>query len=357
MFWDNPKIQSKVYNYINRVEKLDKKMQILTVDFDKSWWDIILQQKAMLIFMIVSEVLGSIFIALFPILIAYTLTNNDYKLFLIIVIAMIIDTWTHILATKYNNIMQIVAMKSVEYSANKFFLSVDPIYHSTKSSGQIVSKISRGANSYEDFLDLLGSELLTIFISVITVSVAMFSFNWHLGLVSSLFIILIGSFNVITNIARTAIFQSKWLKSEDRLKAVSIETLLQAPFIRAIFASNEQISKIKAVTKDHMIKLGNNWQAWQYINGFSRSLHILSVLVIGSIIFNQMQMNVFSPILAISILLTYTNGTQNILNIGQKIKRLTQSISSINDLFDFVRSFGKQTFPVLEENVILKKQN
>lgn len=349
MFYKNPKTQEKIYNFVDKTEKLDTKIKILPVDFNKPWWDVILQQKTALALMLATEIFGNVFIVIFPILAGFAITNNNFTLFLVIILMMIADTWSNVYIVKIQNVAQINCMNSVEFRANEYFLTVDPIAHSTKSSGQIISKIGRAASSYEDVLDLLCTDILAILVSLVTVSVAMFAFDWKIGIVAFVFLLFIGSFNTFFHIARTAIFLPKQIKTEDDLKAVSVETLLQVTFIRAIYATNEQIQRLVKVTKNHMITFGNNWQAYQYVSGISRSLHITSVFVIGKMVFNQMQNGAFTPILAISILITYASGTQNILTIGSKIKRLTTSISNINDLFKFIRGFGKQTFPVLKD--------
>ena len=350
MFWNNPKNQEKIYKFVNDTEKLESKIQILPVNFEKPWWDLILKQKRALILMLSSEIFGNVFIVIFPILIGLAITNNNFILFSVIILMMFFDTWTNNFIVKIQNIAQINCMKSVEYRANEYFLTVDPIAHSTQSSGQIISKITQGASGYEDILDLLGSEILAIVVSFITVSIALFVFDWQIGLVSFLLLIIIGSFNILFNLLRTSIFLPKQIISRDKLSAVSVETLLQAPFIRAIYATNEQIQRLSKATRNHMVNFGNNWQAYQYVSGTSRSLHIISVFVIGKMVFDQMQNGAFTPILAISIFLTYANGTQSILTIGAKIKKLSTAIANINDLFDFIRGFGKQTFPVLDED-------
>ena len=350
MFYNNPKFQEKYYKFVSRTEKVQSKIGILKVDFQKSWWDVVLQERKVLSLVILSEIFGSVFVVIFPIIIGIAFTTGNYNLLLVIVFMMFFDTWSHNIIEKLKNISIIKITNSVEFNANKFFLTVDPINHSTKSSGQIISKVSRGSIAFIAVSDLITEEVVSTFASLITVSVTMFIFDWVLGLLCFVFITIIGLFNIISYMARQKVFQPKRIKAEDELKAINVETLLQTPFIRAIFASNEQIQKVKSATNYSMIGVGNGWQSAVTINGISRSLHILSILAVGSIIFHQMTQGIFSPILAISMVLAYTGGTQNIVKIGLKVKNLTEYIANINDLFDFIRGFGKQTFPVLDND-------
>ena len=48
-----------------------------------------------------------------------------------------------------------------------------------------------------------------------------------------------------------------------------------------------------------------------------------------------------------TLLLTYINGTYEIIQIGRRLRKLIKSITRVNDLYVFIRHFGKQTFPVL----------
>ena len=213
-----------------------------------------------------------------------------------------------------------------------------------------MAKISRGSTSYEDILDIIGSELLGIIVSMVTITITMFAFSPQLGIVSLLFLSIIATFNVLAEIYRTIIFQPKRIIAEDMFKAVSVETLIQAPFIRAIFAANEQATKLKKMISNAMIKEGNSWQAGTYVSVCTRLSYIISIVTMGSVVLLQAKNGLFEPTLAVSIILAYVSGTQEILWIGDKAKRLTTALSNINDLFDFIRGFGKQTFPVLDED-------
>ena len=50
-----------------------------------------------------------------------------------------------------------------------------------------------------------------------------------------------------------------------------------------------------------------------------------------------------------TLLLTYINGTYEIIMIGRRLRKLIKSITRINDLYIFIRHFGKRTFPVLTD--------
>ena len=350
MFWDNTKYHDFFYNFVNRRENFEKRMKLLPVDFEKSWWDILSRQKKFAFRIILSQLIWSTFDSLFPIMLGFAILKLDLGLFLLIMLARLALTWLYNSMLSQNAVFQIQTMNSVEYNANLFFLKVDPLFHTTKSSGQIVSKINRGSSAYEDFLDIVTFDLIGIITSMITITIAMFAFSFQLGLVSFIFLLSIASFNITAQVYRTQVFQPRKILSDDKFKAISVETLIQAPFIRAIFASNEQTVKLKTSISDTMIKEGNAWQAGSYVGFITRAMYVISVVSMGSVVLIQAKNGLFEPTLALSIILAYTNGTQNILYTGEKVKRLTTALSNIHDLFDFIRGFGKQTFPVLAED-------
>jgi len=351
MFWDNPKNQDKFYNFVDKTENFEKRMKLLPVDFEKPWWDIILRQKAILIFVLANNLLSGIIDTIMPVILGYAITRLDINLFIWVIIFRLILNWSYNIMLGHNTLFQIKTMASVEQSAHEFFLKVDPIFHSTKSSGKIVSKVQRGGGSYEDVLDLMTGDLAYTSISFISTIIAMFAFGPKLGLITFGMLLFITFFNISAQIIRTKAFQPKRIEIQDKYNAVSIETVIQAPFIRAIFASIEQIKKLQKINIEFMVKEGNSWQAGTYINVTTRTLYILSSLTIGILVINQAITGEINTTIALSIILTYTSGTGGVLYIGDKVKRLTTALSNINDLFDFIRGFGKQTFPVLEEDI------
>ena len=176
MFWDNPKNQDQFYNFVDRAEKLESKMQILPVDFQKPWWDIIFRQKNLALFAVFSQFIGSVFDSLFPILLGYAITKLDFNLFVIVMLIRLAIIWIYNIMLRYNAIFQNQTMSSIDFNANQYFLTVDPIFHTMKSSGKIISKISRGSKSFEDVLDIVSFDLLGIVTSLSNPAIITFTF-------------------------------------------------------------------------------------------------------------------------------------------------------------------------------------
>jgi hypothetical protein len=81
-----------------------------------------------------------------------------------------------------------------------------------------------------------------------------------------------------------------------------------------------------------------------------QSLYAISAIAVGFIVMSQAQNGTLTPVIAVSVIITYINSTSGVLEVGGHTKRLSEGLTNINDLFNFIRGFGKQTFPVLEED-------
>src|SRR5205085_1091051 len=134
---------------------LKDKVRILSIDFHKPWTQVIKQQKKYLILTIMSTSFSHIFYTLVPLFIGTILETKNFNIFFLFILGWILALISEY-ATFYNtSLLEIQCINSVQYNAFKFLLTVDPIFHTTKSTGKLFAKIERGARSYEDFLDLL----------------------------------------------------------------------------------------------------------------------------------------------------------------------------------------------------------
>jgi ABC-type multidrug transport system fused ATPase/permease subunit len=88
-------------------------------------------------------------------------------------------------------------MYSIHYNAHQYFLTVDPIAHSTRSSGKIIAKISRVVDAYEDFMDILLINILQVVIGTVAIVVALVGIDLWLGLLAGFSLIAIGVVSIL----------------------------------------------------------------------------------------------------------------------------------------------------------------
>lgn len=240
-------------------------------------------------------------------------------------------------------------MYSLSYNAHRFFLSVDPVYHTTRSSGKIIAKITRASESFEDFLDIMTFEILKAVAQFITVIVVLFSYNFMLGWIAVGSFILVMIVSIINKLLVTESFEKYRIKDDDAMKAANLENLQSIQLIRSSFSSIEQNKKLRLKHHKIMGTISNLWMGHVTIDVSIRTMHVLTIFVLGYAIFQLLQTQEITLSTAIALMLTYVNGTESAVWIGNRTQRLIEHITKIKDLFIFIKKFGTQTYPVLEK--------
>ena len=194
-----------------------------------------------------SEVIQSVFSNLTPLIIGYVIYNQSYVILVYFSIGVLLIEIMNRTMKRFRiiNIMQIE--NSINYQAYRFFLTVDPIFHTTKSSGQIISKIERDSGSYGSMIDLL-LENIYIVVSFLTVIITLFSFDFKLGLIASVAFIFLAIVNSVVSFLNAKSLITKATHAKDAKAAVSHENLAQNALIRASFATTEQDQKTRKLT-------------------------------------------------------------------------------------------------------------
>lgn len=340
-------IPTKYFNFWLKFANFKSKVQLFKVDFKKPWWYILLQQKKYIVYIMLAETIDNIFYYAIPLSVGYIIASKQLSLFFLFIVAWLIAISIEYLALYYSSIVHMQTSHSVLYNSHLFFLTVDPIYHTTRSSGKIVGKIDRGVNALEEFIDLIAFDLLTTVVGISTVTIAFFKFNTYLGFLALSLIVLIATFNTILQFISTQAFEPRVIQASDKLNSVSLENLSQIQYIRSCFASNEIDDALKKSNQDMMYTTGTSWLAFSALSFVTRFAFILGILLLGSYLIVLIHRGELSLEWGSALLITFINGSYETMRVGKKLKRFLKSVTRIKDLFNFVKDFGKQTFPVL----------
>ncbi|GAB4146645.1 MAG: hypothetical protein OHK0017_07420 [Patescibacteria group bacterium] len=349
MLRENFEFSKKYFPILDQISGLKKRMHLQQVNFIEPWWKIIWDNRNLLAISLLIESVAQVFIAAVPAVVGWAINSSNWIILLYLILFWVLVATSLIISNYLNVIAAGQIIYSVHYQAVKFFLTVDPIFHSTRSSGQIIAKVNRGSEAYESFLDTIWFDLLKIVIRSSTVVVAMFSFSPVLGWVSLGMILFIGIISLVTKIILVQITAPAWLKADDKAKAVNLETLREVYLIRSAFASFEQDQRLIQKNQNLMSTVGNSWFAHTFIDLSIRILYILSVGIVIWLTHHLIQVGEITSVLGLSLILTYISGSSDILQVGRFTERLMDRWSRINDLFQFIRGFGKQTFPVINQ--------
>ncbi|MEI6729464.1 MAG: hypothetical protein WCK98_07540 [bacterium] len=343
------RMQERFFELSSKTFKVDKEI-LWQIDFTKSWWSIFWQKKAYFLPAVIMEILYSIIRVVFPLVVSYSFEKKVYLALIYFIFFRIILSFIAWFLYKGWVIFIENLPVSISYCANIFFLTTDPVNHSTRNSGQIVSKISRAEDASRQLVTDFSWDLINLIASLVATVAGFYFIDFKIGTVLAIGLILLMCLSVVDNKFRSTIYQTKRIPVEDGLKSVELENLQQSSYIRSLFGTQEQLDKVQAKGLKLMNLNYSGWRSggllWQTITTFYYLIGLGLVLFL----INQVENNSLTTITAIALMSTFLLGTSNILQAGNLVQSLTRSIISIKDLFEFIQGYGKQTYPVLGKN-------
>ena len=341
-------LRDKYFEQTTKLFGIERKIKPFPVNFSGRWEKFVLRKKWPLLFTLVSEITQSSFENLIPIWLTLAFIEQDLRIFLGVIAGYLVLEIVNRVGLYVYHLAENTLGASYFTSAYGFFLTVDPIYHTTKSSGKIISKIT---SSWFDLSSLLNQFVFNIFpaiASFATASVALVTVD------SSLLGYTLPAFFLITGVSgygnyfSTKTFKPKIIKAREEANATSTENLMQNALIRATFSTERQLQKFRTRLLRFFGIRTTGRLAAGLILGLSRVLAILSVTLIGFALFNRVQRGEVSSEVAASLVITYYFGVRSILRIGRTISTTADAYIGVNDMWSYIRRFGKQTYPVLD---------
>lgn len=328
---------------------LKKYLTLLPVDFNKPWWRLITRQRFYLIATLIGETIVNAFRPLSIVLLGgcFAIGRFDYFVYLFI-------AWTTIYIIEYaarvnNYILKVRALHSLRFRAHQWFLQVDPIYHAHRSSGTVLGKIERAYRGFEKLIEAVSYEIIETVIGVITVIATLCFYNIWLGVISFFFLSLIVICNLLI-IQHIIVPQEKrFLKADDKARSANVESLLQINLIRTGFATNQINSRLEEKNARVIRRDGKLSFTFIFFYTLIKISYLGSLFVLGLYVMNAIKGNVFSIATGTSLILAYMRGTYRIVKIERPLRHSFKSIVRIQDLFNFLNDFGKQSYPVLSK--------
>ena len=310
------------YEFWLWLANLKHKARLAPLNFQNNWTHVLWTQRKFLGIALCCEVIIQTFYALYPLFIGSIVESQEFSHFLYL-----IGTWFCIIIIEYISVynsalLEIQCINSVQYNAFRFFLTVDPIYHTMKTSGKLFAKIERCARSYEDFLDIILWDILPVVVSVIAVVLAFCNTHMELGLVALILLLIIAFINITLNLFTSATFERRLIDADDAVKAMSVESLTQVQLIRSSFASNEIDALARERNKEMMYKEGTAWLAFATSISISRLAYLMSVFILGYLILTYIKNGSVTVLGGTTLLVTYLNATFEIIMIGRRIRKL-----------------------------------
>jgi len=349
-------LQKWFYTFTTKLFNVSKDLRIYSIDFSKPWWHILGHQKITFAIIIFSEIIQSIYTTLLPFIFGKAINEKNFDIIIYNLIFFFMLEFANRVILRYFSVLYNNIVITIKYQAYKYFLTVDPIFHSTKSSGQIVSKIENTTSTISSFLSMMVSSFVPIITGFATVIVTMFSVDLGLGLVSLGFYILLIFVNIFMSYLANDAFNEIIINARDHLQSITTENILQNWFIRSTFATSEQVEKNrKAILKSSAI-FSTSWLSFGLITTTSRYLYAISTTILTFIIIQKIEDGEMNLVLATALIITYLGGSKSIIQMGEVVQTLAENNSKLNDLYRFISGFGKQTYPVLNEDELVNPE-
>ncbi|HXW85732.1 MAG TPA: ABC transporter ATP-binding protein [Candidatus Bathyarchaeia archaeon] len=335
------------YRLLSRIYNTAKQVRPLPINFQKSWWSVFLIRKWAWFFLLCNIMAIYAFNTLIPLLVGWVITQQKlYLLCFFFTIWVFLELFRFFTYYTHHYLSQ-QAQYSVLYGAYRIFFTVDPLFHSNKSTGRTFGKMERAIRALDDFMIYFLYDILPIITGTITVATSFFIINFQLGIIALTLLLTLIFLNISGVIFNGYIFEPRIVQALDTLNALTVEGITQISLVRASFATNDWLERIK--------KSGNTATniTMLYTIGYLiilflvHGLYIISIGIISYYIMTMIKNNTVTLAQGISFVVTYIYGTWEITKIGRRTQKCTQAVIRIADLFNFIRTFGKQTFPVL----------
>jgi ABC-type multidrug transport system fused ATPase/permease subunit len=223
------------------------------------------------------------------------------------------------------------------------------VHHSTRSSGQIISKVGRGKQAFDDIISIATEDLFPMIVTLLTAATTLFFVDIRMGFIGLIFYALTTLVSSWLLILTTQIIEPKMIAADDLEKQVEVENLAQVALIRSSFATQIQVDKSETAMQKSFANWNLKWSLQHIVRQIVTYPFIAFTIFCIYYIVSKIDSGSISQSLGTSILVTVILNTGQILWINQKIERLIKATIEADDLFKFIRGFGKRTFPVLKQ--------
>lgn len=327
-----------------------KSTRLDEVDFGKHWLYVI---RPNLHFFIIVQVFQSIHTLswfLLPLAIGYTLAESQYELLLgILAGKLVLELLLFLVQVFANTPLQLSCINSILLSGSRRIMEVDPIHHTTRESGKILSKLDKGSDSYEEILDIFRASFVNYIFGILSVVVSLWTVSIGLSVVIGcitllLIIIQIFATNTIENNVRPIVIETR----DDKQQSL-YESIQQIQYVRSLNATSFQYRKLKKDVQIATDVRGFMWLGQDIVFIIVSTLYYINVAIIAIYLYNLVQSGGISIAVASGLIGTFFLSTNSILAIGYTVKNFLQSKSNIEDLFSFINGYGKSTFDSLTD--------
>lgn len=331
-------------------ENLQKKIKLLPIDFNKPWWQLITAQRGLFVVIVLMTIFVRIFWSLSPFVIARVFESDNIPVYVGLFLLWIIVDCTNTYSRQLNALFQLQCIHSLYYCAHKHLLTIDPRYHVLRSSGTILGKIDRAARGYEDMLDQIIFDFLPLLVGLLTMIVTISRYSLVLAACMSfmLLLMMIGGYYFARYACRP--WEDEFIATDDAFRHTAVENLVQVHLVRATFASDFISRKLADSIEINMKSESRLWLSYITMTFVLNAIYLVTIFGLVGVLLWQVRNGITSIVSAISLTLAYIHSTKDLVSITKPFRRYMRGWAAVSDLFAFIPTFGKQTFPVINHD-------
>lgn len=339
-----------------KIDTTSKNNTLLEFNFFKPWWLVYTKQKKDIIIVLVASVLSNILITLFPALISWAIQTESFRNLIIVICLFLLDEFVgwSLLGPAFMNIF-IRTAESFRYSAYQHILTVDPLYHAQHSSGISLGKIRRTMEAYKDITKIMLDDFIPLIISLTTMVILFCYSDVALAFMTSTGLLLLTIIFCIVATYITQPLEQQANQDDDRANHIGTESITQARFIRATFASNQTLERLRTSHKKVSSSLLNFFNTYRFMRGVFISMYMICIGLLTGYLIYLMHQKLIIASTALALVVTILNSTYPLLKMDKKLRETLSAYRKIKDFYQFMRSFGKQSYPVYSAQLPDKK--
>lgn len=320
---------------------------LIDIDFSQPWWQIFFQQKKDIAIVLTTTILSNILITLFPKLISWAIESENL-IYLTIAISLYLadeaSSW-FLWGPCYMR-LHVRTVESFRCSAYQTLLTMDPIYHAQQSSGMGIGKIRRTMEAYKDLTKTLIDDLIPLATSLLTMLLLFLYFDTFLAITASAGLLLLSAIFCSAAVLFTRPLERQANQDDDRANHVGAESMVQARFIRATFASNQIRERLRTSHLKVATSLTGFLRTYRFMRGlFIFSYTICIGLITGYLIY-LIKQNLMTSSTALALVMTIINSTYPLLKMDKRVRETLSAYRRIRDFYSFINNFGVRSFPV-----------
>lgn len=324
-----------------------KSVKIIDIDFDKPWWSIFIAQKTKIAAILASILIYEVLDTLFPLVIGWVLASGKYSYLFLALIPYIIEEitswiWIRPLVTQLNA----QTTDSFRCSAHKKLLAIDPRYHARHSGGISGGKIRRTTEAYFKMVKKLVDDLIPLTIVLITAISSLISYDLFFGLFTGILFLSLGIGFCIVVARATRVIEKQMNRDDDYANHIGAETISRVQFIRACFASDQIREHLDNGYLRVMKSSATFFMTYRLLRGFFSCIYVIGIGGITAYLIALIHAGTISSVTALSLLVLILRSTAPLLKLDKYITDIVSAYRKITDFYEYMRNFGKQTYPV-----------